>query len=200
MKRADADRNRAFRERPRSNYLWCLHCERGYERGKWRERDGLQLCPYHDCGGDTVLDAFDWDEVRDYHPEYPAAPRWGVHYPYESSWERRQQIVRATPPLAREAALAKAKELGVATAEEGPGSFREALKPGTASESGDEPDLSLVNQIWGSILEGRDPTWWLIIKPGDAFAGHETSADFRGCLTAEEARATWEEGWREVDP
>lgn len=41
----------------------------------------LQVCPYPDCDGDTVLDAFEWEWLRSYHPEYPAVPEWGTVYP-----------------------------------------------------------------------------------------------------------------------
>jgi hypothetical protein len=65
----------------RSRFLWCLHCERTYEREKWRNIGELQMCPYLDCDGDTVVDAWDWEKVRDHHPDYPATPDFGTHYP-----------------------------------------------------------------------------------------------------------------------
>ena len=40
----------------------------------------LQMCPYPGCDGDTVLDAFQWEWVRSYHPEYPDVPEDGVVY------------------------------------------------------------------------------------------------------------------------
>jgi hypothetical protein len=63
-----------------SQYLWCLHCERTYDRGKWRVVNGLQMCPYADCDGDAVLDAWDWVSVRDGHPEFPEVPVPGTTY------------------------------------------------------------------------------------------------------------------------
>src|SRR5205814_9547801 len=68
-------RDRIFSDPKRSNYLWCLHCERAYERGKWRTLRGFQMCPYLDCDGDAVIDALDWAAIRDEHPEYPERPK-----------------------------------------------------------------------------------------------------------------------------
>jgi len=75
------DRDRIFKEKRRSDFLWCLHCERTYNRGQYRTVDGLQMCPYAECGGDTVLDGWDWEEVRQHHPKYPIIPQDGVVYP-----------------------------------------------------------------------------------------------------------------------
>jgi hypothetical protein len=36
-----------------------------------------------DCDGDAVLDAIDWADIRDSHPEYPIKPVWGEVYPFE---------------------------------------------------------------------------------------------------------------------
>jgi len=76
-------RDRIFSNPKRSNYLWCLHCERAYERGKWRTLRGFQMCPYLDCDGDAVIDALDWAAIRDEHPEYPERPKWGAVYHWE---------------------------------------------------------------------------------------------------------------------
>jgi len=62
-------------------FLWCLHCERTYRRGECREIDGLQMCPYEGCDGDTVFDGWAWGTVREDHPDYPAIPIPGVVYP-----------------------------------------------------------------------------------------------------------------------
>lgn len=62
-------------------YLWCLHCERAYERGKWRNNGDLQMCPYVGCNGDAVIDAWDWEAVRQHHPDYPEIPEFGKSYP-----------------------------------------------------------------------------------------------------------------------
>jgi len=69
---------------PVSKYLWCLHCQRTYENGKWRTIERLQRCPYIDRDGDAVLDALDWAEVRKSHPDYPVEPRWGELFELES--------------------------------------------------------------------------------------------------------------------
>lgn len=77
-------RDALFEHEGRSAYLWCLHCERTYENGKWRTIDGLQMCPYTDCGGDAVIDAWDWDKIREANPSYPEIPEFGKIYPMYS--------------------------------------------------------------------------------------------------------------------
>jgi hypothetical protein len=76
-----SDRDRAFGKTKRGTHLWCLHCERTYEHGKWRDEDGLQMCPYVGCSGDAVIDAWEWDKVRENHSDYPAIPVFGTRYP-----------------------------------------------------------------------------------------------------------------------
>lgn len=55
-------------------WVWCLHCERFYKVGEYREvvvgkrkKEVYQLCPYPDCDG-TPLDVFkrniDYEPVR----------------------------------------------------------------------------------------------------------------------------------------
>lgn len=73
-------RDQAFGETS-SEYLWCLHCERTYENGKWRNENGMQMCPYPDCGGDAVIDAWEWEKVREANPDYPERPEAGKVYP-----------------------------------------------------------------------------------------------------------------------
>ena len=74
-------RDQVFKEVARSKFLWCLHCERTYERGKWRNEGDLQMCPYPNCSGDAVIDAWDWATVREYHPDYPETPEIGKCFP-----------------------------------------------------------------------------------------------------------------------
>ena len=74
------DRDKVFKEDIKSDYLWCLHCERAYKRGMYRVVRGLQLCPYDDCDGDTVTDAWDWQKICDGHPDYPEIPEEGEVY------------------------------------------------------------------------------------------------------------------------
>ncbi len=76
---AEMDRARIFDERPCA-FLWCLHCGRTYRWGEFRERDGLQMCPYDGCDGDTVMDGWRWDEVREGNPDYPKVPKRGHVY------------------------------------------------------------------------------------------------------------------------
>jgi hypothetical protein len=78
---SESDRDKVFSDEHRSPFLWCLHCERTYERDQWRNVNGLQMCFYADCNGDAVIDAWDWATMRDYHPQYPETPEPGKVYP-----------------------------------------------------------------------------------------------------------------------
>lgn len=71
------DRFQVFEEDPDA-YYWCGHCERTYSVGMVRLSSDLQLCPYDDCDGDTVVDARPWREVRS--ESMPEIPEWGVEY------------------------------------------------------------------------------------------------------------------------
>ena len=68
----------------KSEYQWCLHCERAYRRGDYRLIGGLRMCPYDDCDGDTVFDGWSWPHVRKGHPDYPVTPEKGKTYPLYS--------------------------------------------------------------------------------------------------------------------
>ena len=61
-------------------FLWCFHCGRAYRWGEYREIGGLQMCPYMGCNGDTVMDGWRWDEVREGKPRYPKKPKLGHVY------------------------------------------------------------------------------------------------------------------------
>jgi len=63
------------------DWLWCHHCERVYKAGEYREIDGLQLCPYEDCDGSTVLHTWTWERMREAHPDYPEVPTREKQYP-----------------------------------------------------------------------------------------------------------------------
>ncbi len=63
------------------DWLWCLHCERVYKAGEYREIDDLQMCPYDDSDGSTVLDAWTWERIREIHTEYPGIPTRETLYP-----------------------------------------------------------------------------------------------------------------------
>lgn len=62
-------------------WLWCLQCERCYQAGEYRQVGKWQLCPYAECGGDTVVDSVLWEQRRQYHPEYPVIPERHTPYP-----------------------------------------------------------------------------------------------------------------------
>jgi hypothetical protein len=65
----------------RGAWVWCLHCERVYRAGEYREDRGLQYCHYPDCDGDTVMDSWEWESIRQAHPEYPEIPERNKVYP-----------------------------------------------------------------------------------------------------------------------
>ena len=69
-------------------WLWCLHCERCYKSGEYREIEGLQMCPYPDCSGDTVIDAWTWKHIMEIHSDYPKEPERGKTYPLYPEPER----------------------------------------------------------------------------------------------------------------
>ena len=62
-------------------YKWCLHCERAYKKGEHRLINGLKMCPYNGCNGDTVIDAWDWSKIQKEHRDYPEVPEIGKVYP-----------------------------------------------------------------------------------------------------------------------
>jgi hypothetical protein len=62
-------------------WSWCLHCERVYQVGEFRREGDLQMCPYPECDGDTVMDNWRWPDIRENHPEYPEVPERGKVYP-----------------------------------------------------------------------------------------------------------------------
>lgn len=66
-------------EKVGSGWLWCLHCGRAYQHGEFRLIDGLQMCPYRDCGGDALLDAWPWDDYKS-QCDWPDLPARGKIY------------------------------------------------------------------------------------------------------------------------
>ena len=70
-----------FVEGPREAWHWCLHCERAYPLGSYRQLRELQMCPYKDCDGDTVMDVWSWKRVQKENPDYPEIPTPGALYP-----------------------------------------------------------------------------------------------------------------------
>lgn len=63
----------------RGSWVWCLHCERCYKVGEFRQVGELQYCPFADCDG-TVIDAWEWSTIRDANPGYPEVPELGKVY------------------------------------------------------------------------------------------------------------------------
>jgi len=77
----ECDQSKAW-GRKEGDWIWCLHCERCYQVGEFKANaDLLELCPYLDCSGDTVMDSWPWARIRDIHPEYPEIPEKDVVYP-----------------------------------------------------------------------------------------------------------------------
>ena len=72
---------------PLGAWMWCLHCERVFKLGEYREvRAGrcsarmLQYCPYDGCCG-SPLDWQTWGDIREHHVDYPAVPDRDKEYP-----------------------------------------------------------------------------------------------------------------------
>lgn len=90
----ETDRDSTIETR-KTKYLWCLHCERTYKRGEFKveriksftvdhvryDPGDFEMCPYPDCNGDAVLDAWEWEEIRKYNPGYPKIPQKDMVYP-----------------------------------------------------------------------------------------------------------------------
>ena len=62
-------------------WVLCMHCEQAYQVGELRQEAALQMCPYPECDGDTVIDAWPWSDIREKHPEYPEVPERDKVYP-----------------------------------------------------------------------------------------------------------------------
>ena len=76
------DRDEIFADERKSEFLWCLHCERAYHESDVRKVRGLEVCGYEGCDGDTVMDGRDWAEIREgREDEYPEVPVKGKVYP-----------------------------------------------------------------------------------------------------------------------
>lgn len=85
------DRLEAFdTEETPETWLWCLHCERCYQlkdiriiKHPFLKNESMQMCHYPDCDGDSVIDAWNWDNFRARAQErdLPEVPEIGVGYP-----------------------------------------------------------------------------------------------------------------------
>lgn len=78
-------RQLVFDEKIDSPYLWCLHCERTYNRGEYRiikiHGEEYQMCPYEGCDGDTIGDGWSWTQIQINNPFYPSIPIRNIYYP-----------------------------------------------------------------------------------------------------------------------
>ena len=89
-RRVETDREKIFGP-DRDVWYWCMHCERAYRADEFRiDEFGLQMCPYEDCDGSTVLDAWPWSRLVEING-YPLVPVKGVEYPMYPS---REDLVR----------------------------------------------------------------------------------------------------------
>jgi hypothetical protein len=63
-------------------WVWCLHCERTYNKKdmRWDERSGLYLCAYKDCDGDAFGDAWSYLSLMKAHPNWSDVPEHGKVY------------------------------------------------------------------------------------------------------------------------
>ena len=80
------DREKIVADCAEDSFLYCIHCERTYQTGQYREQDfpglvTLQMCPYDGCDGDAVIDAWSWASIRSENPDYPEIPEEGIVYP-----------------------------------------------------------------------------------------------------------------------
>jgi hypothetical protein len=62
-------------------HLWCGFCSRAFPNGVYRLHGSGKTCPYADCDADIARNALEWSQVRERHPNYPAAPWPGIQYP-----------------------------------------------------------------------------------------------------------------------
>jgi len=62
--------------------VWCLRCERAYQREevRWDSENGIYMCAYEGCDGDALLDAWDYGERR-VACWWPEVPEKGTVYP-----------------------------------------------------------------------------------------------------------------------
>jgi hypothetical protein len=74
-----------------AKYVWCLHCETVSLKKDWEVQciypDGSKgtRCPiiiegYGQCDG-TVINIWEWEDLKRYHDEYPEVPVIGKKYP-----------------------------------------------------------------------------------------------------------------------
>src|SRR5262245_51182844 len=96
------DREKAF-GKDRGKYFWCLHCERAYERIQFRQVGKFQMCPYEGCSGSTVIDAWEWEDIKRFNPAYPKVPKRGVRYAmYRNEKSIEQEFARYREVARRE--------------------------------------------------------------------------------------------------
>lgn len=63
----------------KSDYFWCLYCNRTYKKTEYKTNQGDHLCPYEDCDGSAIFDAWDWYTLVESN-NYPKVPIKGERY------------------------------------------------------------------------------------------------------------------------
>lgn len=80
----ELDIEKCFRNSKKTEYSICIHCLRAYPYGYVRLVNSEQLpdvvyqmCPYEGCSGDSVIDAWNWenDNVPVFNKEYELEDR-----------------------------------------------------------------------------------------------------------------------------
>jgi hypothetical protein len=59
--------------------VWCMNCERAYQRHQHVLGGETRLCPYG-CGASVEASQWEWAELRRNHAQYPAIPQPGAVY------------------------------------------------------------------------------------------------------------------------
>jgi hypothetical protein len=59
--------------------VWCMNCERAYQRHQHVLANGKRRCPYG-CGASVDASQWEWSDLRRNHAHYPEAPEPGVVY------------------------------------------------------------------------------------------------------------------------
>jgi hypothetical protein len=77
-----ADHRETIMERLGPGWVWCLLCERAYQREevRWNPEDGIYMCAYEGCDGDALLHAWSYEERR-VACGWPEVPEKGIVYP-----------------------------------------------------------------------------------------------------------------------
>jgi hypothetical protein len=81
-----SDRDDILGKIPNGTFMYCMTCERVYRHGQQKqimdeELEVMEMCPYENCDGDTVIGGKEWTWVLSCRPDYPEVPVVGKEYP-----------------------------------------------------------------------------------------------------------------------